>query len=212
VSLRLLIILAAATAPSAAAERLWVNDARAFGGAIASDFHASGSVSGSGAPQEADGIDYRAGVEYMRGKLNHHGGFLYGAAFTASQASYHNGGSTVHVESPTLEVLAGYGIALRPYFHCEFTPLSGIGYAYSRISPPNGPAVHNRSRIYEYGAMVGAYWTFDDCWQVGLTVPYLRTHSHPVYSYVDSGGSQVRVAQSHDSEGVGVMIMLGVRY
>jgi hypothetical protein len=212
VNLRLLILAFAATAPAAAAERLWVNDARAYGGAIASDFQSSGNVSGSGAPQNADGIDYRAGVEYMRGKLNHHGGFLYGAAFTASQASYRKGGSSVRVESPTVEVLAGYGIALRPFFHCEFTPLAGIGYAYARISPANGPVVHNRSRIYEYGAMVGAYWTFDDCWQLGLVVPYLRTHSHPVYSYIDNGGSQVRVDQHHDREGAGAMIMLGVRY
>ncbi len=210
--LRLSAALMLAVGPASSAERLWVNDARAFGGVIVSDFHASGNVGASGTPDAAEGLDYRAGVMFMRGKLNRHGGVLYGAAFTSSNARYRNAGVETTVENPMIEILAGAGIALLPYFHIEITPLVGIGYSYSTVHPVGGPVTSNRSSIYEYGATAGIYWTFDRCWQIGLSVPYVRTHSHPIYSYIGSGGTQVRVDQRRDTEGAGILVMLGVRF
>ncbi|MBA3708172.1 MAG: hypothetical protein H0W83_05060, partial [Planctomycetes bacterium] len=151
VLVRLIALLSLMLCAAHSAERLRLDDVRAFGGMVAQDLTTRSTTNGVDSHIDSDALNARVGLEYMRGKLGRHGGFIYGAAFSANRFSYDEAGVRTTLNEPTIEALAGYGIAPARTVHCELTAIGGIGYSFLGRQPAGGPQLEIRSRRYEYG-------------------------------------------------------------
>ncbi len=223
-AMRALLVAVVCSCPLAisAVEPLVLNDLRAGAGTMFDDFSSrtnttttspAGTVLATTSDEHHDdAIEFRAGIQYLAGTLGPGGGLIYGAQMADYRARFHDDTSTTTIDGPVVDALAGYAVSPVSGFHLEATPIAGIGYAFLDIRDRNGQVIGNRSLYIEYGFRVAAYATIDDCWQIGLEVPFMVGRWRPKYGYLDGAGNHIEVSDKRVKSGGGVMLSLGVRF
>lgn len=206
----------------AAAEPMVLNELRAGAGAMFNDYSSrteTTTTSPTGtmlsrvsAHHENDATEVRAGIQYLAGTLGPAGGLIYGAQFADFHGTFHDGPTTVTIDGPVVDALAGYAVSPAPGFHLEATPIAGVGYAFLNLHTGGMAPIQNRSLYIEYGLRIAAYATFDGCWQVGIEAPILVGRWRPQYGYFDGAGNHVEVSDKREKRGPGLMLNVGVRF
>jgi len=223
VKLLYVVGLLACVGAHAAAEDMQLEDLRIGAGILSNNFtngsdvtvtSGNGSVAGSSSTGSSSGQDShrnnRAEVQFMMGTLGHGGGFIYGADVAVNRQKFTNNADAT-LDTPVIDIDAGYGYALNKNIHFELTAFGGFGWTYYKINTPDGSEEKFNEHYLEYGGRLGAYYTFDSKWQVGFEVPYLVGAFHPNFSTTTSNGDTASYSNSEKNKGFGVLVQAGLR-
>ena len=186
-------------------------DLRLGAGALSNSFMASSNTevsNGNASWSTTDGRDadknYRGQLQLVHGSLGSAGGLITGIGIALNHARFSGGGESATVNTPTIDVMVGYGLAVTQAWHFELTPFAGYGRAYSGNSTAN-----DWTSYVEYGARLGTYYTFSGHSQLGIEVPYLIGRFDPSYSH---GNGSYNVRDDGRNEGLGMLVTIGTRF
>jgi hypothetical protein len=198
------------------AEDLVLGDWRLQGGLISTSY-------GAPAPQVSNGTgpsssviarnaisNHRVELQYQGGRMGAWGGPIYGAAVWYGQAKFVDSDHEDDLNTAGIDLDVGYGLALSSAWHVEATVMAGAGRSQTEVF---GSSDEERTRpAYEGGARIGAYWTGESGFQLGIAVPYLYNDTHSSYSYVGGDGTLDHVDEKRINRGFGVLVSAGLRW
>jgi hypothetical protein len=156
--------------------------------------------------------NYRGQFQLVSGALGPVGGLILGAGVAINQAQFDNGAQEADVTTPVVDVLIGYGLAVTPRLHFEFTPFAGAGRAYYSVRDQGSSSTSKEwSKYIEYGVKLGAYLTLAGSLQVGIEIPYLVGRFDPEYNHSDATNSY-SVSDNRRNQGWGMLLTIGGRF
>lgn len=220
--IRSLLVLGAITAASS--EELSFLDLRVGGGVLSRDYRGASSTTVTNNSSSVstttesgdDGRDaerhYRGQLQLVWGNLGPAGGLILGGGIAFNSARFDNSAQDADLNIPVVDVLIGYGFAINRAWHFELTPFAGVGRAYYTVTDQGSTTTSKDwSKYVEYGARIGAYYTFAESLQAGIEVPYLIGRLDPEYDH-DSNPNTYSVSDSRRNQGLGLLISLGHRF